>query len=72
MEFDRYIKVYTLISYDEVNKYLDVGWKLLFVGQYADDESKHISFAVGWPDESGTPKEPKGREEYLPKYGTIL
>lgn len=66
MEFDKYIKVYTLSSYKEANRHLEIGWKLLFVGQYADEESKHPTFVVGWPEDAGNPKDPQDA------YGTPL
>lgn len=43
---------------DDVNKYLELGWVLLFVGQYSDTEQSHIYYSLGWDSKNGEPKEP--------------
>ena len=58
MNFEIYSKVIEHISDVTTNQYLDLGWKLLYVGQLNDGECANTAFVVGWPRELGTPREP--------------
>jgi len=73
MNYSEVTKVVELQSQNEVNKYLDLGWKLLEIykttydtcGPGANHQTAH--FVLGW-----TGGEPKYPEQDAPKYGMIL
>lgn len=40
------------------NRYLELGWVLLLVGQYSDSDQSYIYYSLGWDSKNGDPKEP--------------
>ena len=59
-EFARIEEVDTfVVDYEEVNKHLQVGWRLFATRTEAHDEpegqTQSTVYCLGWPDELGTP-----------------
>lgn len=52
---------------DVVDKYLDAGWALLFVGQYMGEDTAYITHVLGWAKDAGEPVRPEqpGQLRYL-------
>ena len=57
--YENISKVIEHISANTINRYLAVGWKLLHVGQFRDEEYSHTLFVIGWDSSNGDPKEPE-------------
>jgi len=62
IELSGICKVYEHYTYQTVNQYLAIGWKLLFVGQMNDTETQGPIYVVGWDSMAGEPKEPYSKE----------
>lgn len=64
MELKDVVRVCTLNSFQETNRYLDIGWKLLYIGQYAgvncnSEQEAYPLYTVGWIAQDGEPQEPE-------------
>lgn len=64
MELKDVVRVCTLDSFQETNKYLDIGWKLLYIGQYSgvnynSEQEAYPLYTVGWLAQDGEPQEPE-------------
>ncbi len=51
-------KVLEQYSANTVNQYLNIGWKLLFVGQLNDTEIQSPVYVIGWDSIAGEPRDP--------------
>lgn len=71
MDYCNISKVLEHISAETTNRYLNIGWKLLYVGQLNDTETQYTAFVVGWPSEQGEPVEPEPDEPKF-KFGTDI
>lgn len=65
MEFNRYKKIVTLTTDKDVNQYINLGWELIFVGQFNDGEYQGIEYVVGWMNNIGEPIDPPSSYKQL-------
>lgn len=59
MDFSEFSKIKETSGTRVVNEHLDLGWKLIFVGQFSIDNESYISYTIGWSVTKGVPVEPK-------------
>lgn len=65
MDYQNISKVIEHISDETTNRYLQAGWKLLYIGQLGNTETCNTAFVVGWPSDQGEPKEPPSQYPLL-------
>ncbi|MBS5394732.1 MAG: hypothetical protein SOR71_08025 [Oscillospiraceae bacterium] len=59
MDFSEFSRIKETSGTRVVNEHLELGWKLIFVGQFSIDNESYISYTIGWPAVKGVPVEPK-------------
>lgn len=64
VDYTNYNKLAEVRPHD-TNSFLDLGWKLLFIGQHKNEDYAEVTCCVGWPKDQGEVKMPKDKYDYL-------